>query len=485
MIAEKWHLWLRSLGTATTRDLQPLMTNMPSRVSNTAAGLIGSEILKIAADVRALIAEGTPVCNLTVGDFASSQFPIPAYLESEIVAALAAGETNYPPADGMPQLRDAILAFYKRSLGLTYSLDNVLVTGGSRPGIYSTYVALVNPGESVVYPVPSWNNNHYTYLVGARGIPVVCEAKDSFLPTRRLLEPAVRGARLLALNSPLNPCGTAFSPEALEEICDLVLEENARRSSDERPLFLLYDQVYWTQTFGATRHVHPEMLRPAMSQYTITIDGISKAFAATGVRVGWTLGPADVTNRMAAIVAHVGAWAPRAEQVATAKLLDNPKAIQEYRTTLKSGVERRLEALYAGVRRLHDEGYPVEAIPPMGAIYLSVRFALHGWRTKSGDVLSTDESIRQYLLESAGVAVVPFSAFGMEGESGWFRLSVGAVSIADIESAFARMEFAFGELQRATTSELQRATMSDNELQRATMSDDERHGATVSDEGGR
>lgn len=420
-----------------------------TRVSKAAAGLIGSEILKIAADVRALMAQGIPVCNLTVGDFAPSQFPIPEFLEREIVASLHAGETNYPPADGMPQLRNAIIEMYRRTLGLHYDLDQVLVTGGSRPGIYSTYRALVDPGETVVYPVPSWNNNHYSYLVGARGVPVECDAAHAFLPTRGVLATALRGARLLALNTPLNPCGTAFAESALAEICDLVLEENARRAEDEPPLFVLFDQVYWTLTFGSTRHVHPEMLRPEMSAYTITIDGISKAFAATGVRVGWTTGPADVTNRMAAIVAHVGAWAPRAEQLATARLLDAPAEIDAYHATMKRGVQQRLDALYAGVNMLQERGFPVEAIPPMGAIYLSVHFDLHGWRTEDGFAIDSDEDIRRYLLETSGVAIVPFSAFGMEGDSGWFRLSVGAVSIDDIESAFARLNASLARLQTA------------------------------------
>jgi aspartate aminotransferase len=417
-----------------------------TRVSRTAAGLVGSEILKIASDVRVMVAQGATVCNLTVGDFSSVEFPIPEFLEGQIVAALAAGETNYPPSDGVLRLRNAVIEFYERTVGLRYPLESVLVTGGSRPGIYSTYRALVDPGDAVVYPVPSWNNNHYTYLVGARGVPVLCEAKDAFLPTRRLLEPAVRGARLLALNSPLNPCGTAFSEESLAEICDLVLEENDRRGEGERPLFVLYDQVYWTLTFGATRHVHPEMLRPEMARYTVTIDGISKAFAATGVRVGWTTGPADVTARMAAIVGHVGAWAPRAEQVATAALLESPATIDAYHLAMKAGVQRRLDALYAGVTSLSKRGYPIEAIPPMGAIYLSVRFGLHGRRTSDGATLSSDEDIRRYLLETAGVAIVPFSAFGMEGDMGWFRLSVGAVSVEEIESAFGRLEAAIGAL---------------------------------------
>jgi aspartate aminotransferase len=409
------------------------------RVCTMAGGLVGSEILKIAADIRAMVAGGATVCNLTVGDFSSAEFPIPQYLQDEIVRALQAGETNYPPSDGVPQLRQAVAAFYERWLGLSYPLEGILVTGGSRPGIYSTYTAVVDPGDTVIYPVPSWNNNHYVHMAGARGVPVVCGEESAFLPTRADLEPVIRGARLLALNSPLNPSGTAFTAEALGEICDLVLEENARRGPDERPLYVMYDQVYWMLTFPGTTHVNPVSLRPEMREYTIFIDGISKAFAGTGVRVGWTVGPTDVTRRMASILGHVGAWAPRAEQVATAALLDAPEEIERYHETMRGKVQARLDALYQGISRLRADGFPVEAIPPMGAIYLSARFALHGWTTPDGAVLRTNEEIRRYLLDGAGLAVVPFQAFGMMEDSGWFRLSVGAVSVEVIEAMFARL----------------------------------------------
>jgi len=410
------------------------------RVCTMAGGLIGSEILKIAADIRALVAGGADVCNLTVGDFSSAEFPIPRFLQDEIIRALQAGETNYPPSDGVLQLRQAVAAFYERWLGLSYPLEGILVTGGSRPGIYSTYTAIVDPGDTVIYPVPSWNNNHYVHMSGARGVPVVCSAESAFLPTRADLEPVIRGARLLAVNSPLNPCGTAFEAQALGEICDLVLEENARRGPDERPLYVMYDQVYWMLTFPGTTHVDPVSLRPEMRDYTIFVDGISKAFAATGVRVGWTVGPADIIKRMAAILGHVGAWAPRAEQVATAHLLAATEEIERYHEGMRGAVQARLDALYEGITGLRDGGFPVSAIPPMGAIYLSARFELHGWRTPDGAALRTNEEIRRYLLDAAGLAVVPFQAFGMVEDTGWFRLSVGAVSLGAIAAMFARLE---------------------------------------------
>jgi aspartate aminotransferase len=417
------------------------------RVSTMAGGLTGSEILKIAGDIRAMVAEGAEVCNLTVGDFSPAQFRIPQALEREIVQALQAGETNYPPSEGVPTLRKAVGDFYREWLGLDYPVESILVTGGSRPGIYSVYTTLVDPGDTVVYPVPSWNNNHYVHLSGARGVAVVCPAEDAFLPTRALLEPHVRGARLLALNSPLNPSGTAFTAQALGEICDLVLEENARRGPDERPLYVMYDQVYWMLTFDGTEHVNPVSLRPEMREYTVFVDGVSKAFAATGVRVGWTVAPADVTKRMASVLGHVGAWAPRAEQMATAKVLEDRAAIEAYHGEMKTGVQSRLDALYQGIQSLRDAGYPVEAIPPMGAIYLSVRFPLHGWTTPGGAVLAKNDDIRLYLLDAAGLALVPFQAFGMTEDTGWFRTSVGAVSLDEIRAMFARLTPALAALQ--------------------------------------
>jgi aspartate aminotransferase len=417
------------------------------RVSTMAGGLVGSEILKIAADVRGMIAQGAQICNLTVGDFSPAEFRVPPLLEHGIVEALRAGETNYPPSDGMPALREAVVRLYRRWLGLDYPVESVLVTGGSRPGIYATYAALVDPGDTVVYPVPSWNNNHYCHLVGARGVAVPCRAEDDFLPTSESLEIAVRDARLLALNSPLNPCGTAFTADALAAICDLVLEENRRRGPGERPLYLMYDQVYGALTFGATAHVDPVSLRPAMREFTVYVDGISKAFAATGVRVGWTVGPADLTRRMASIVGHVGAWAPRAEQVATARLLDAADEADAFRAAMTREVRSRLDALYEGLDAMRGGGLPVRAIVPMGAIYLSARFALGDYRTPGGAVLRTNDEIRRFLLEAAGLAVVPFQAFGMMEESGWFRLSVGAVSMPEITAMLARLAAALRTLR--------------------------------------
>ncbi len=411
----------------------------PSDVAPVAGSLEGSEILRIAADVRARIAAGEGVCNLTVGDFDPRQFRIPKVLEEETIEALRQGQTNYPPSAGMPVLREAVAAFYERELGLRYPVESILITAGSRPGVYGTYRTVVGEGDRVAYGVPSWNNNYYCHMARAAEVPVPCAPAAAFLPSREQLEPALRGARMLALNSPLNPCGTAYDAETLGDICDLVLEENARRAPSDGPLYVMYDQVYWQLTFGATQHVDPVSLRPEMARFTVYVDGISKAFAATGMRVGWVIGPRHVISVMNNVLGHIGTWAPRAEQIATARLLGETEAIEEFRAQLVAGVQARLDLLFRGIRELHKAGHPVDAIEPMGAIYLSAQIDLFGRTTREGAPLRSSDDIRGWLLREAGLAVVPFSAFGAGDMKAWFRLSVGAVSPAEIEAALPRL----------------------------------------------
>jgi aspartate aminotransferase len=417
------------------------------RLSQLADSLAGSEILRIAGEVREMRERGARICDLTIGDFAMSQFPVPELLVDETVAALHRGETKYPPSSGLPVLRESVRGFYERALGLRYPIEGVLITCGSRPGIYATYRTLVDPGDRVVYPVPSWNNNHYCDIVGAESVQVETSSEDAFLPRVEAIAPHLRGARLLVLNSPNNPTGNALTAEGLGTICDAVLAENARRGAGERPLYLMYDQVYWMLTFGDVRHVDPVSLRPEMREFTVYVDGISKAFAATGMRVGWLVGPSDVIAHMNTLLGHIGTWAPRAEQIATAALLRSDETVATYREWLCGGLRERLAALYDGIVTMRDDGLPVDAIEPMGAIYLSARFALHGRRTASGRVLRSNAEVRAYLLERAGVAVVPFEAFAGSDESGWYRLSCGAVSMEDIAEALPRLREAIEETE--------------------------------------
>ena len=394
--------------------------------------LVGSEILRIAGEVRALKAAGQVVCDLTVGDFSPKEFHIPQALREGIVRALAAGQTNYPPSDGVPELRRAVQRLYEEVLGLSYPLESVIIAGGARPAIYSFFRAVLDPGDVVVFPVPSWNNNHYAHLCGASAVAVETRPENGFLPTVEELRPHLRGARLLSLNSPLNPAGSGFKADALREIARMVVDENARRGSSERPLYLLYDHIYWYLASESSPHSTPVGLVPEVAPFTLFVDGISKGLAATGLRVGWGIAAPQVMGRFKDLLGHVGAWAPRPEQVATAELLSDPSRLEALTRDVREGLNARLDALYRGLMQLRSEGLPIEALPPAGALYLSARFDLV-------EKLGSNRAIRQLLLEKAGFAVVHFGAFGLTTDTGWFRLSVGAVSVAEIEAAIGRV----------------------------------------------
>lgn len=417
-----------------------------SMVSRLARDLIGSEVLRIGAEVRALQAAGRPVLNLTVGDFDPREFPIPAPLLEGVRRALEAGHTNYPPSNGVLELREAVTRYVRREFGLETPLASVLVAGGARPLIYATYRGLVDPGDAVAYPVPSWNNNHYCHLAGARPIPLEVRREDGFHPTPAQVAEVLPRIRLLALCTPLNPTGTTMSPSALEAIAQRIVEENeARRARGERPVFLLFDHVYWSLDFEPGRPAIPSVLVPEVAPYTVHLDAISKSWAATGLRVGWLVADPQVTARLSDLLGHVGAWAPKAEQVATAAFLDDAGACAEARAQMQRRLRERLELLHRGLTGLRAKGHPVDAVEPQGTLYLSVHFDLFG--VSGAGAPRSNEEIRRLLLERAGIAVVPFQAFGLEREDGWFRMSVGAVSMRAIEEGLGRLERLLEELR--------------------------------------
>ena len=424
----------------TQMDALKLDAVTDASLSKLSRGLIGSEVLRIAAEIRGLIAQGQPVCNLTVGDFDSKEFPPPARLLAGIQKALEQGHTNYPPSNGVLELRQAVVRFYRREFGLDYPLESVLVAGGARPLIYATYRALVDPGDRVAFPVPSWNNNHYCYLTGAHGIPIEVNRESRFHPTPAEVRALLPKVRLLALNTPLNPTGTAITPEVLAEICrDLVMENERRQARDERPVFLMFDQVYWALEFDRWEPLSPAALVPEVAPYVVMLDAISKSLAATGLRVGWSVAAPAVTQRMSDLLGHVGAWAPKAEQVATAEFIDDGEAFKGFRLEMHRRLRDRLDRLHRAFGAMKERGLPVEAIAPEGTLYLSARFALLG-RQVDGREIRSNEDIRRLLLQGAGIGAVPFQAFGLEREDGWFRLSVGGVTVEAIEDGLQRLE---------------------------------------------
>lgn len=416
------------------------------KVSKLAAHLVGSEIVKIGNEVNDLKAKGAEIANLTIGDLNASIYPIPDLLKEEIKKAYDDNFTNYPPANGLLSLRKAVSTDLKSRWNLDYSPNDILITAGSRPLIYATYKTIVDEGDKVIYPIPSWNNNHYAYLTSANAIEVNASVETNFLPTAEDLRPHIKDAVLVCLCSPLNPTGTMFSKEQLSEICELILEENSKRGEDEKPLYLMYDQIYSNLTFGS-EHYNPVSLFPEMQPYTIYIDGISKCLAATGVRVGWGFGPTVIMDKMKALLTHVGAWAPKPEQEATAKFYDNKTNVDNFVEDFKSKLENSLEVLHHGIQDLKEKGLKVESIQPMGALYLTIKLDYLGTKAEDGSSIENSSDLVFYLIKEGGVALVPFSAFGADSSEPWFRASVGGLSVEEIKIMLPKLENALARLQ--------------------------------------
>ena len=417
-----------------------------SQYSKMAEGLIGSEIIKLAGEVKKRIAAGEKIYNFTIGDFDPNVFPIPEGWREAIKTAYDNGYTNYPMANGMPELREAVSKYLKEFGNLDYSADDILVSSGSRPLIYSTYRALIDPEDTVLYPAPSWNNNHYTHLNSCKSIGIETFPEDNFMPSAKSIREHINDTTLLALCSPLNPTGTVFTKEALGEICELVLEENEKRKGRRKPVYLMYDSVYWMITHGQTQHYNPLHLYPEMRDYTISIDGMSKAFAGTGIRVGWVYGPNDLIGRMKAILSHMGAWSPKPEQVASANYLSNLDQVRKDTNAINEEFAYRLNGIYGGLTRLKEQGMPIDIIAPQAAIYLTVKFDLIGKTKEDGSVINSVEDTTAYLLNEAKVALVPFYCFGSSRTSKWYRLSIGTASRADVEGAVVSIKNALEKL---------------------------------------
>ncbi len=417
-----------------------------STLSTLAGTLKGSEIVRLGNEINERIRQGEKIYNFTIGDFAPSVFPIPYELEELIIKSYKEHYTNYPPAEGVYELRKTVSQFIHQREGLNYDINEILIASGGRPLIYTLFKTIINPGDKVIYAVPSWNNNHYTHIHNAEHCVIDTTPENNFMPLAADIAKHIKNASLICLCTPQNPTGTTLGKEELEKICDLIIDENNNRVADEKKVYLMFDQMYWTLTYGKTEHYNPVTLRPEMQQYTIFIDGISKAFASTGVRVGWALGPAGIIAKMKALLSHIGAWAPMAEQKAVAQYLLQTNEVNDYLKTFKAELEERLRKIYNGFITLKQKGFPVDAITPQAAIYLTIKIDIIG-KSIDNTMLETQSDVTSYILTEAKLAVVPFYAFGADSQSPWYRLSVGTCHLEEIEPMFEQLEKALEKLQ--------------------------------------
>jgi aspartate aminotransferase len=387
-----------------------------------------SASLAAAARARELSAAGRDILDLTVGE---PDFDTPRHIKDAAIAAIEAGQTKYTAVNGTPELRRAIIEHVRRRTGIGYGDAEVSVSGGAKQVIYLALAATVDRGDEVIIPAPYWVS--YPDMVLANdGKPVIvpCPAADGFLLTPEALDDAIGPrTRWVMLNTPSNPTGAVYSAEQLRALADVLLSHpHVRILTDE-----IYDAIY----FGPDKLRSLVSVEPGLADRTVVVNGVSKAYAMTGWRIGYAVGPAGLIAAVNKLQGQVSTCPSSISQAAAAAALEGDQ----------SPVHDMVEA-YRGRRDLTVElvrtvpGLTV--VPPAGAFYLFPHCGgLLGQRTRDGKVLRTDEDVVLYLLDAAGVATVQGAAFGL---SPHFRISF-ATSETVLTDAVARISVAVADLR--------------------------------------
>ncbi len=375
-----------------------------------------SEILKIGAKAQSLKREGRPVIILGAGE---PDFDTPDHIKEAAWKAMQAGQTKYTALDGTPELKAAIRDKFSRENGIDYALDEITVATGAKQILFNALMATLNPGDEVVIPTPYWTS--YSDIVQiAEGKPVLiaCDAKAGFRLKAEQLEAAITPkTRWLILNSPSNPSGAAYREEDYRPLLDVLLRHPH--------VWLLVDDMYEHIVYDDFRFVTPAAIEPRLKNRILTVNGVSKAYAMTGWRIGYAGGPRDLIKAMAVVQSQATSCPSSVSQAASVAALNGP---QDFLAERKASFQRRRNLVVAGLNAV--EG--LDCRVPEGAFYtFSGCDGILGKTTPGGKLIATDADFCAYLLEDANVAVVPGSAFGL---SPFFRISYASAESELVEA---------------------------------------------------
>ena len=378
-----------------------------------------SATLAMASEARRLKGEGVAVLDFALGE---PDFATPLNIQDAAIRAMKAGHTHYTPPAGTPELKSAIARHYSEHHGLPTKPDQVVVSNGAKQSLHNALMALCGPGDEVVIPAPYWvSYADLVKLTGATPIVVDCGESDGFkLSPEQYLRHATVRTKLLMLNSPSNPTGVVYSRAELEALADAVLTTNAGVLSDE-----IYEQLCYgdaTPTCFAT-------LRPGLAERTITVSGVSKTYAMTGWRIGWSIAPSGVSKFMGDIQSQETSNPCSISQWAALEAITGP---QDSVKTMHAEFVKRREYVLGRIANLPG----VTCVPPGGAFYAFMNVSAHFGRMLGGAMVTDSTSFCMTALAKAHVALVMGSAFGAEG---YARLSF-ATDLETLRKGFDAME---------------------------------------------
>lgn len=389
------------------------------KISRLIQALEPSATLAMAGKAKELKAAGKTVYDFSVGE---PDFITPEHIRRAAADAMNAGHTHYTAVAGVPELRAAIARRYQERHGLEYSPQQVIVSNGAKHSLHNVFTVLCDPGDEVIIPAPYWVS--YAELVKLTGAkPVIVETKeaDDFKLTPAALRAAITPkSRLLLICSPSNPTGSLYSPEELAALADVVLEKD---------LVVVADEIYERLVYGGHRFASFATVRPDLAERTITVNGVSKAYAMTGWRIGWTLSPLAVAKAMDGLQSQETSNPSSVSQYAALAALEGP---QECVDDMLLEFSRRRDF----VRRRIKELPQLSCCEMGGAFYAFINIKAHLSRSYRGARVETSSQWCLELLSQQSVAMVMGSAFGAEG---YARLSF-ATSLENLEQGFDRIE---------------------------------------------
>lgn len=380
-----------------------------------------SATLAVTAKARELKRAGRDVIGLGAGE---PDFDTPENIKAAAIAAIQRGETKYTDVDGLPELKAAVAAKFARENGLTYGTDQIHVAPGGKAVIYNALVATLSPGDEVIVPAPYWvSYPDMVLLAGGEPVVVIGHEADGFKLKPEALEAAITPkTKWLILNSPSNPTGAAYTRAELEALAAVL----ARHPH----VWVMTDDMYEHLIYGDFEYTTIAQVAPALYERTLTVNGVSKAYAMTGWRIGYAGGPKPLIDLMRKVAGQTTSNPSSISQWAAVEALNGP---QDFIGERRDAFERRRDLVVS----MLNQATGIRCPNPEGAFYVypSVE-GLIGKATADGKVIDSDEAFATALLEAEGVAVVHGAAFGL---SPYFRISY-ATSDAVLEDACQRIQ---------------------------------------------
>lgn len=388
-----------------------------------------SPTIAVTTKAAELKAAGRDIIGLGAGE---PDFDTPDFIKDAATAAMKKGETRYTAVDGTPVLKDAICAKFKRENGLDYKRENITVGTGGKQVLYNALMASLNPGDEVIIPAPYWVSYPDMTLL-AEGTPVFvkCPEANGFKLKADDLEKAITPkTKWLILNSPSNPTGAAYTREELKALTDVLLKHPH--------VWVMTDDIYEHLTYDGFEFFTPAQVEPQLIDRTLTVNGVSKAYAMTGWRIGYAAGPKELIKAIAIIQSQSTSNPSSISQAAAAAALNGD---QSFLQGWKDAYQKRRDLVVDMLNKAEGITCP----KPEGAFYVYASCAgCIGMETPDGKIIETDTDFVNYLLDSVGVACVQGEAFGL---SPYFRISY-ATSDQALQEACSRIQKACSALKK-------------------------------------